>query len=518
VTRPSLARRRAPESPAIAAYARVSTDEQRERQTIDTQIQSLHTHCEREGLVIYDIYADDGVSGTLPFSGRPAGSRLMADAYAGRFGAVLVYRADRLGRSDFGLVALQAAESLRALQLRSITESFDLDQPSGRMMFLQLCGFATFERDSIIQRSVDATTRLAREGVWLGGIVPYGYRVVGKDRDARLSPADDAEALPGLSEADVMRTIFDLAAHGQSCIAIGENLNQLGVPTAYARDGRQVRARGKREKATAGVWRPGRVLSILRSTTYRGVHRYGKRARTIAAVIERPVPALVLDEVCETAQRTLERNLRFARRNARRDYLLRGLIKCAHCGLGFSGTSDAREAAPRTIYRCNGRQPRRGLLGLAGERCTSKAIYGDELEVQVWTTVEGFLREPATLLEELVSLLESQTGEADQYRAEAARLEAAAVRKDHERELMMDLYRRGTIKAVHLQSQLAKIDDEEQELRATASAMVERARSAEQASEDLRSTEVLLGRLRARLEEPLASFGWRAHLQRRQTA
>jgi site-specific DNA recombinase len=496
--------RSAPAS-AVAIYARVSTDEQRERQTIDTQLAAARTRAERDRLPIYDTYLDDGISGTIPLAQRPAGARLATDAAAGHFGTVLVYRVDRLGRGDFGLETLQAVASLRDLGVRvvSLTEHFDADEPSGRFMLAMLSAAGAFERDSIIQRSVDATARLAREGTWLGGIVPYGYRAIGKDREARLEPAESVEALPGLSEADVVRSIFDRAARGQSCIAIGEYLNTLGVPTAYVRDARVVRERGKREQATAGVWRPGRVLSILRSTTYRGIHQYGKRARTLAEVIERPVPALVSDDIWQAAQRTLERNLLFARRNARRVYLLRGLIKCAHCGLGYSGTSDHREPEPRVIYKCNGRQPRRGLLGNRGERCTSKAVYGDELEQQIWATVEGFLRQPETLLEELAALLQTQTIEADQYRAEAARLEAGAARKDLERELIMDLYRRGTIRAAHLQSQLAKIDDEEQAMRVAATDLVARAHSAEQATEHLRSTEALLGQLRARLDEPV---------------
>ena len=68
-----------------AAYFWVSTEDQRERQTIETQVGEVRRHCEQHGIALYDTYADDGVSGTIPFDQRPAGARLLQDARAGHF-------------------------------------------------------------------------------------------------------------------------------------------------------------------------------------------------------------------------------------------------------------------------------------------------------------------------------------------------------------------------------------------------------------------------------------------------
>ncbi len=84
----------------VAVYCRVSSDEQRERATIESQrvyaerYLSLHDH-----LRLSDWYLDDGYSGTLPLEQRPAGARLLADARAGKFSVVLLYKIDRLGRT-----------------------------------------------------------------------------------------------------------------------------------------------------------------------------------------------------------------------------------------------------------------------------------------------------------------------------------------------------------------------------------------------------------------------------------
>src|SRR5947207_385202 len=86
-----------------AIYARISSEEQRENQTIKTQIDAAKRWVEFQKLVehpidIAEIYLDDGVSGTIALDNRPAGKRLFDDAANARFELVLVYKIDRLGR------------------------------------------------------------------------------------------------------------------------------------------------------------------------------------------------------------------------------------------------------------------------------------------------------------------------------------------------------------------------------------------------------------------------------------
>ena len=67
----------------VAVLLRVSTDEQRERETIGLQRAFLAEFCKLYGLEVHEIYADDGVSGTVPLHERPEGRRLLEDARAG---------------------------------------------------------------------------------------------------------------------------------------------------------------------------------------------------------------------------------------------------------------------------------------------------------------------------------------------------------------------------------------------------------------------------------------------------
>ncbi len=99
---------------AVAIYLRVSTEEQRERQSIETQREFAQRYCSLHSLSVFRVYADDGISGTVPLERRTEGSQILKDARAGKFTQLLIYRLDRLGRETrLILNAVDELESLR---------------------------------------------------------------------------------------------------------------------------------------------------------------------------------------------------------------------------------------------------------------------------------------------------------------------------------------------------------------------------------------------------------------------
>jgi site-specific DNA recombinase len=190
---------------AVAIYLRVSTEEQRERQSIATQRDFAARYCDLHQFSIGHIYADDGVSGTVPLESRPEGGRMLYDARSKKFDQILIYKLDRLGR-DTRLILNGVAElEKQGVRVRSMTEEFDTATSTGRLMLTMLSGFAAHERDVIRERSVAGANRVAESGAWLGGIVPYGYRKEGQRGQARLILSE--MRIPGLdvSEADLIR-------------------------------------------------------------------------------------------------------------------------------------------------------------------------------------------------------------------------------------------------------------------------------------------------------------------------
>lgn len=219
----------------VGFYARVSTEEQRERSTIDAQVDYARRRADLEGWELR-LFLDDGVSGTIPLRDRPAGAELLRAAAAHELATVATYKLDRLGR--LASVIHQAVEQLERLGVsyRSLTEPFDTATPAGTLFMQMLAAFAQFDRAVFLERSRAGTERVAKQdGRWLGGIVPFGYR----KRGGML--AIDEAPMPGLglSEADVVREIFRRCADdGWSTNRIAAELNARHVPTAYIRDAR----------------------------------------------------------------------------------------------------------------------------------------------------------------------------------------------------------------------------------------------------------------------------------------
>ena len=490
----------------VAIYLRVSSEEQRERQSIATQRAEVLRYCEAHGITEPAIYADDGISGTVPFEQRPAGAHLLQDARDGRIGKVLIYKLDRLGRDTrITLNAIKQLEDL-GVEIAATSEPYDSTTPAGRFMTTIMAGQATLERENIRERMMAGINRLVREGAWVGGIVPYGYCLERAGREAQLVVSESPVPGTGLTEAGVIRLIFRMSAEeGKSCITIADHLNRLGVPAAYAREspGNLI---GKRRRATSGTWHGCRIQYVLNSTTYKGVHVYGKIPRDPKgqrSLIERPVPAIVDAELWERAQRTLRRNALFSWRNARRKYLLRGLIKCAHCGRTYVGTgySSARGRF-QTYYVCNGRQQGRKAWPSPAGPCRAKQVSGD-IEDLVWRDVEGFLRDPEPVLRELVEKLVVVEEGSAAVQSHLAAMKSALAGKDEERNRVIGLFRRGRIDDAAVDRQLDEIERERLGLREEIRQLEAAGTRAREAEAQLKTTEDLLRELNGRLDEPL---------------
>jgi site-specific DNA recombinase len=330
-------------TPQVALYMRVSTEDQADRGTIDAQRDFLRQFANLYQLPVADEYADDGISGTLPLGERPEVRRLLQDAEAGRFGCVLVYRLTRLGRSLKALTEAHDILSRFTVTIRSATEPFDTSSPIGNFLFQLLGSLAELDRAQVLEQLSRGRDRVARNGKWTDGLVPFGYTL---DEDGCLTPSERAVAALGMTEADAVRDLFLRMAAGSSALAEARRLNALGVPTT--------RYYGNGTKREGKRWYPGHIAWMLNNPTYRGMHvlqsRYGQ--------VEREVPALVDTPLWEQANAQIQKNRHLPRSNATHTYLLRGLITCGQCGSAYGGQGYGRRNGKRGYYyRCCRRNP-----------------------------------------------------------------------------------------------------------------------------------------------------------------
>lgn len=148
---------------SCAIYARVST---KNKQDIETQLIPLREYQQRMDKHLYSEYVDIGVSGMK--SSRPNFDRLLRDMRKGKFGYILVYKLDRIGRSTAHLLNLFEEFDKRGIEFISITENIDTTTTIGRAMQKMLMIMAEFERELMIERINAGIARARKQGKHLG--------------------------------------------------------------------------------------------------------------------------------------------------------------------------------------------------------------------------------------------------------------------------------------------------------------------------------------------------------------
>jgi site-specific DNA recombinase len=406
----------------VALYLRVSSEEQRERQTIQTQREFLSEYARVMGLEVVDNYLDDGVLGTIPLEERSEGKRLLEDARAGKFDTVLVYKLDRLGRTL--LVIVEAHDKLAefGVGLRSPHEAIDTSTPHGRFAFQTLASVAELERENIRTRTRDGLHRAFRAGKYMG-VVPYGYVA---NKNARLEVVRE--------EAEVVREIFGRITGGASLYAVAKELNERHIPPPGRRYGS-----GKRRWQNR--WAPTTVRNIVHQRAYSGVHEVtlGGSER-----VERPVPAVIDPLVQEQAKAALaEGKRRTYQREGSRKYLLAGLVKCAICGYGCSGHASTSKGKRRSYYTCitnfRAKVPQGGPHG-------APYVKAEWLEEEVWSDVRQFLENPGEVLDRVRTQIESND-RIEQLEFEHERLERELADLSDERLAYLRQHARGAIES-----------------------------------------------------------------------
>jgi len=451
-----------------ALYTRVSTEEQVERYSLEAQREVLERWASALGYEVVETYTDPGYSGAQ--EDRPGLARLLEAAREKRFEVVLVYRLDRLARKV--RLAYDLIERLEAcgVGLMSYSEpSINTTTPIGKAVLGIMAVFAEWERDTFAERSRLGMRKAARMGKYLGGIVPYGYTV------------EDGRLVPHPEEAAVVQQVFTwVAERGWSTERVAKELNRLGIPPKYRRDGRGVR--GKR---TAGVWRGGGVLRLLKNRTYVGEYTYGKRTRKAQPeLVKVAVSPLVDAALFEAAQEQLARNALFAARNARTVYLLKGLIRCGVCGRAYVGSSD--------YYACVGRSNRQAAP-IPSMRCTAPHVRRHDLEEAIWRDIRSFLLNPD---EALRAFLKGESLEEN----EAALLEKRLRSLLEARARLLDLYLEGGIDKGAYYSRLEELDTRIQEVRAAFEEARRHVLEERRRRESIAALEELSARVRDRLD------------------
>ncbi|MER8807544.1 recombinase family protein [Mesorhizobium australicum] len=164
-----------------AIYTRKSTEEglEQEFNSLDAQREACAAFIASQiGLgwkLVPNHYDDGGISGgTME---RPALQRLLQDIRDKKVDVVVVYKIDRLTRSLMDFSKIVEIFDASSVSFVSVTQQFNTTTSMGRLTLNVLLSFAQFEREVTAERIRDKIAASKKKGMWMGGVVPLGYRV-----------------------------------------------------------------------------------------------------------------------------------------------------------------------------------------------------------------------------------------------------------------------------------------------------------------------------------------------------
>ena len=469
-----------------AIYLRVSTEEQTERYGLDMQRSRCQKYCAFREWEVVEEYEDAGITGSTVE--RPALQRLLLDARNGKWEVVVVFKVDRLSRSARDLLAICEDHLIaHSKELASCVEGIDTKTSIGRF-FLNLLGiFAEMERDTIRERMEGGRWEAARQGSWVAGGVPFGYRKETLPDKRHLLLVEE-------SEAAIVRRMFEWhVKEGIGCVAIAERLNTLGLPTPG-------QARNKLRQAEE--WTNSAVGRILSNTLYMGEayqhRRVGRKAKQLhpkETWIAIEVPAIVSPRVFEKSRKVAANNRRVSggQNKVGLTYLLRDVLYCGHCGAHLRGMNSKSGSEYRRYYRC-GRQvlKKRGTEG----RCPLPYLLALPLEELVWQHVRAAVLDPQTI--ERYARLD--VVDVEQIRADMADHDARMAEIERHRDRLRYLFTRETISFEELERDLCALDLQRREVQEQREALELRLVQQEDLDARLETIHELMEALRSKVD------------------
>jgi site-specific DNA recombinase len=329
-----------------ALYIRVSTQEQVENYSIESQKERLEAFCKSKGWMVKDTYIDPGYSGSN--IDRPALQRLLSELK--NIDVVLVYKLDRLSRSQRDTLELIEEHFLKNnVEFVSITETLDTSTPFGKAMIGILSVFAQLERETITERMRMGLIKRAEEG----------YRTAGGNYDPAGYGRKDGELYIKEDEALHIKTAYDLYEQFHSITKVQKRLKELGYP----------------------VWRFRRYNDILRAKLYCG---YVSFAGTYYKGKHEPI---ITEEQFDRVQVLLSRH-KGANAHKAKESLLSGLITCGHCGENYVTYQSRDKVIKDKYYRYYMCRARR-FPSEYEEKCMNKNWNYHKLENIIMEEIEN---------------------------------------------------------------------------------------------------------------------------------
>lgn len=413
-------------SKRVFVYVRVSTQEQaKEGYSIGEQIERLRNYCKAMGWIIVKVYTDAGHSGAN--KDRPALQEMIADIKAGKADSVLVYKLDRLSRSQRDTLELIEDVLLaNNVDFVSMNENFDTSTPFGRAIIGILAVFAQLEREQIRERMTMGKDARAKEGKWSGGAnVPFGYDYI------------DGELKINEFEAMQLRELFKLFTDGILPYQIENIFEEKGYKKFHSKS----------------------MKYALRNKIYIG---YLKHRDSWNKGIHDPIIDV---DTFEKANKILDdRHERFIETGHKsgskaQSTYLGGLIYCQHCGARFGKQQTGSAKSKIYLNYCCYSRSKKVKAMIKDPTCQNKMFRMEDLDTHVFNAIRQLSLEPETIQ----SMKENKKKQSDKHQ-QVRLLEDEIKSIMEQKSRFMDLYGIGRYTIDELDEKVMPLEERKNKL------------------------------------------------------
>ena len=358
----------------VAMYIRLSKEDvdrgYNESESIKNQRTLLTEYVQKLGCEykLIDIYIDQGFTGTN--FNRPDFQRMIRDIEKGKVNMVITKDLSRLGR-DY----IETGEYIEKwfpennVRYVSVTDGIDTFETSNGNN--DIAPFKSILNDmyskDLSKKIRTALQTMQKQGKWVGGKTAIGYM---KD------PKDKNKLIIYEPEAQIVKTIFNMALAGNQVGVIRDYLNKNNIPTVS-------QSRYNKES----FWENKTIKNILKNKVYIGTTEQNKRSRISYKNRRlRPNPKEQWNVVENTHQPIIDKKAfdmvqkmvivqNYNRNEKKNTFLLDGLLFCYECHhkIGVRGKKNNNYYMVCNNYRRNSK------LGL----CTSHGFSYNNLEETV---------------------------------------------------------------------------------------------------------------------------------------
>lgn len=379
-----------PATKRVAAYARVSTDNDEQLSSYEAQKDYYTRHIQSNPVWEFvDVYADEGISATSTKK-RAGFNRMIADAMNGKIDLIITKSVSRIARNT-----VDSLTTVRQLKEKGVEVYFEKENiytldSKGELLITIMSSIAQEE-----SRSISSNVAWGQRKRFADGKVslPYG-QFLGYEKGE--------DGLPKIveKEAAVIRLIYKLFLEGKTPSGIAKHLTVNKIPTPGGKE----------------VWQPSTVKSILQNEKYKGdailqktftVDFLTKKKKINEGEIpqyyvENSHPAIITPEVFDLVQQEL------IRRKSAKGYktgssIFSGKIVCGECGSFFgSKVWHSNSKYKRTIWQCNHKFNN-------NEKCKTPHLYEDTVKQLFVSAFNSLIKNKAQILMDFDELIKHIT-------------------------------------------------------------------------------------------------------------